>query len=245
MGHMKFLDRPFAVPALFVAAALFFGLWIVGWGISARAGDAVISVTGSASQPATADEATWIIDMNQTAGASNVSYVSSQITNDAAAIARYLSAQKLASSSVSTATVSISQNYSSNNAPTTYSVSESVTITTSDVAKVDVLSHQIGALDNLISDGTIISPEAPQYYISNLPALRVSLLGAAIKDAKARADQIAQSGGSTVGPLETASSGVVQVLSPQSANAEDDGQYDTSTIQKEVTETVRADFRVR
>ena len=108
-----------------------------------------------------------------------------------------------------------------------------------------VSAFQRTALDDLLADGANLSPEQPQYYISTLPQLRVSLLGAAIKDAKARASAIAQSGGSSVGALETASSGVVQVLAPNSTNVEDYGQYDTSSIDKQVTVTVRANFYVQ
>jgi hypothetical protein len=70
-------------------------------------------------------------------------------------------------------------------------------------------------------------------------------LGEAITDAKARAEEIAKSGGAKVGKLMSASSGVVQVLAPNSTNVEDYGSYDTSTIQKEVSVTARASFGVR
>jgi hypothetical protein len=73
----------------------------------------------------------------------------------------------------------------------------------------------------------------------------VSLVGQAIADAKARAVQIAKAGGSSVGALKSASSGVVQVLAPSSTNVEDYGSYDTSTIEKEVMVTARATFYVK
>jgi hypothetical protein len=70
-------------------------------------------------------------------------------------------------------------------------------------------------------------------------------LGQAIADAKARAVEIAKSGGASIGKLKSASSGVVQVMAPNSTNVEDYGSYDTSTIDKEVSVTARAAFVVR
>jgi hypothetical protein len=243
---MGFFDRPLVVPSILLGIALVLGMGIIGWGVSARGQQNTISVTGSASQEARADEATWTINLQETAYQGGVPAASAQVTHDLNAIAAYLTKQQLASSTVTTSVVSSYENYSSDkNTPSDYNVSGSVTLSTSDVDKVDTLSHDIGSLNALVSPSDLVSPQQPQYYISTLPDLRVSLLGAAVKDAKARAEQIAQSGGSSVGPLQLASSGVVQVLSPNSTNVEDYGQYDTSTIQKQVMVTVRASFYVR
>lgn len=243
---MKIFDRPFVLPALVIGVSLIIGLALVGWGISGRGQENTISVTGSASVAATADTASWTIDVSESADPGDTASASERIAKDASKIEAYLGSQQFASSTISSTAVSMNPSYSSNgNTITSYTVTDSVTVSTSDVHKIDTLSHDIGPLNDVVSDGSIISPEQPQYYISTLSALRISLLGAAIKDAKARATQIAESGGSKVGALETASSGVVQVLAPNSTNVEDYGQYDTSSINKQVTVTVRANFYVR
>lgn len=243
---MKFFDRPLVVPTIIGGIALVIGLWIVGWGISARGQDDMITTTGSASQAAKADNATWVINFQRNSFASSVTADSTRVSSDAAAIAEYFKKQNLASSTVTIAAVSVYQNYSSDsNAPQSYTVNGSVTVTTSDVETIETMSRSIAVLSALVSSGTVISPQQPQYFVSNLSSVRVALLGDAIKDAKARALQIAQNGGGKVGPLKTASSGVVQVLSPNSTNVEDYGQYDTSTIQKQIMVTVRASFYVR
>ena len=91
----------------------------------------------------------------------------------------------------------------------------------------------------------IFSPSSPEYYVSGLPTLRVSLIGKAVIDARARADSIAKSTGQSVGKLKGASSGVVQVLQQNSNDVSDYGQYDTSTINKDVMVSVRATFTVK
>ena len=93
---MKFFDRPFVVPTIIAGIALIIGLWIVGWGISARGQNNIITTTGSASQDAVADEATWVINLQTTAYGSAVSADSARVANDAAAIENYFKKQNLA-----------------------------------------------------------------------------------------------------------------------------------------------------
>ncbi len=225
--------------------ALVLGLWLVGSGIANRGGN-TISSTGSASADVSADIAKWTIDIHRTAYEGGTQAAYTQVANDTTAVKKYFTALNLASSTIVLSVVSADQNYNQDqNAPTTYNVHESITITTSDVQKIDMLSHSIGAVSGKVAGGTIVSPQGPEYYVSSLPQLRVSLLGKAITDAKARAEQIAKSGGASVGKLQSASSGVVQVLAPNSTNIEDYGSYDTSTIQKQVMITARATFTLK
>ncbi|HEV8677392.1 MAG TPA: SIMPL domain-containing protein [Candidatus Paceibacterota bacterium] len=245
MARENFFDRPFVIPSILLSIAFFAGLALVAWGIAARGQGNTITVTGSASEEAKADTASMTVDLERTAYESDLANASAAVSRDANAVASYFKSQNLASSSVRTSVVSSNQNYSSDKGtPTSYSVRESVTFETSDVDKADALSHDIASL-NSVAPGSVVSLEAPQYYISSLPELRISLLGAAIKDAKARASQIAQSGGSSVGALSSAASGVVQVLAPNSTDVEGYGEYDTSTIKKVVMVTAHATFYVR
>ena len=73
----------------------------------------------------------------------------------------------------------------------------------------------------------------------------MALIGKAVTDAKARATEIAKSVGQSVGRLQSASSGVVQVMAPNSTDVADYGSYDTSTIDKQVMVTAKATFVVR
>lgn len=245
----SFFNRPFVTPALFLSLALLGGLAVVGWGISARNQQNTISTTGSASQNIKADEATWAVDVRRSVYESGVAAADVQVARDAAAVEKFFKAKKLASSTVTLSTIYTDIDYSqykqSSGEPTLYSVHETVTVQTTDVDTIDALSRDLASLNAVIANGSLLSPQPPQYYVSTLPALRVSLIGQAIADAKARAVQIAQSGGGSVGPLQSASSGVVQVLAPNSIDVEGYGAYDTSTIQKEVMVTAHASFYVR
>jgi hypothetical protein len=244
--HLRTLiDRPFAIPAAILALGLLLGLLGISYGLIHRSTSNTISVTGSAEQSVTADTASWTIDLTRTVPQDSLSAASDAIGTDAKSVATYLQDQKLASSSVIEGVITTSPNYSSNGGtPLSYTVSESVTVSTSEVQKIDAFSHNLSGIQKVISGGTVLSPEAPAYYVSSLPQLRVSLVGKAVADAKARAKEIAKSGDSSVGALSSASSGVVQITPVNSTSGDDYGSYDTSTIEKKVMVTAHASFYV-
>jgi hypothetical protein len=111
-----------------------------------------------------------------------------------------------------------------------------------DVEGITAISKKI---TELASKGVIVSIQSLEYYYSKLPDLRVSLLTDAVKDAKARAEKIAAGTGRSVGSVQSASSGVVQVLAPNSVDVSDYGNYDTWSIEKEIMVTVKASFRLK
>lgn len=234
------LEKPFVPAALALGLCFLVGALVFSWAFyGARASQGSLSVTGSAKTDVRADTAKWTVSVYRTAGEGGMAAAYAQVAADAAAVKAYFASQGLSSTTQST--IVADQNYSQYG-PTTYNVHEELTVESSDVSKIEHLSQNVTVL---LSRGYSISARQPEYYVSNLPQLRVQLLGDAIKDAKARAEAIAKSGGSSVGPLLSASSGVVQVLAPNSTNVEDYGSYDTSTIEKEVSVTARASFSVR
>jgi len=115
-----------------------------------------------------------------------------------------------------------------------------------DSSSVDAISNLSKDASKLASINALYSTQSVEYYYSGLPELRINLLSDAIKDAKLRAQKIAESNNQTVGSLRSASMGSVLVLAPN-ANVEDGswGSYDTSTIDKEVMVTVRASFLIK
>ena len=219
--------------------------FVFSWAFySARSVQNTISVTGSAKTTAKADSAKWTIEVYQLAFQGDLQGAYGRVAGDVASIKQYFAGQGIAADQITTNTSVADQDYSYNNnsGPTRYRVHEEITITSSDVNRVQALAQNSIAL---INKGYSINPHQPEYYISNMPELRVQLLGQAVADAKARAESIAKSGGSSVGALSSAGSGVVQVLPPNSTSVEDYGQYDTSTIDKEVSVTAHATFFVR
>jgi uncharacterized protein len=132
--------------------------------------------------------------------------------------------------------------YNNSGGPKQFQLSQMVSVNSTDVEKVTKISNGVA---DIAKSGVLFQTNGAQYFYSKLADLRVSLLGEAVKDAKARAREIAKASGSNVGKLKSATSGVVQVLAPNSIDTSDYGTYDTSTVEKEVMVTVRATFIIK
>jgi hypothetical protein len=245
MAQEKFFDRPFVLPAILLSLGLFVSAVAVSYTFYAVRGlDDTLTVTGSAKQEVRADTAKWTVQIYRNAFEEGVTAAYGQVARDTDTVKAYFKQAGIEEKNITANTVAADQDwsYNQNSGPKRYIVHQDITIESSDVEKVQALSQNIGAL---VNKGVSITPQQPQYYVSNLPELRVSLLGQAVSDAKARANEIAKSGGNSVGKLKSASSGVVQVLAPHATNVEDYGSYDTSTIDKEVMVTARVVFRIK
>lgn len=241
----RFIDRPSVAAALVVGGFLLLTGIIFSWSfVAARGSDDTISVTGSAKVAVKADQAKWTIEAYRSSLQEGLTTAYTQVASDVAAVRTYLINQGVPREAITTNTATADQDWSasSNGGPTRYRVHQEITVSSADVEKVQTLAQGV---TTLVNRGYSISPRQPEFYVSNLPELRVSLLGKAVADAKVRAQEIAKSGGSSVGKIKSASSGVVQVMAPNSTNVEDYGSYDTSTIDKEVSVTARATFIVK
>ncbi len=210
---------------------------------SVRALNDTLSVTGSATATTTADVAKWTISVSRTAFEDGIGSAQSRVSADARAVSAFFTAAGVPESAVQISTIYIDRDYSiDSNAPRRYTVRADVSMQSDDVQLVHRLSQDTSSLTNR---GALISARSPEYYVTNLPELRVQLIGKAVADAKLRAQSIAESTGQKVGRLQSASSGVVQVMAPNSIEVSDYGSYDTSTIEKQVMVTARAVFLVR
>ncbi len=208
-----------------------------------RALDNTLQVTGSAKQKVVSDLVKWNASFSRTVLADDLKSGYSQISSDLAAVKGFMTSHGISEESLEVSQVYLMENYRyDSNLPREYTLRQTVRIQSPDVEKITEIAKNTGLL---INQGLIFTTDNLEYYISNLPDLRVSLLGEAVKDASARADSIAQSGGKRAGALKSAAVGSVQVLQVNSTDVSDYGTYDTSTIEKEVMVTVRATFSIK
>jgi len=231
------------ISALILAFGTGYGLSLVGQGLAARAGNSV-TVTGQARTNATADNSVWTLNA-QESSASAASAVS-KVGKSVNALTKYLVAGGIPASGIQNGGVNTNAvNEYINGNPTgrvlSYQASQSVTVRSKDVNRVYSLSNGIGAL---LQTGVNINNYGPQFYVSNLAALRPALLAQAMVDAKARGISMTKAVGSTLGGVVAVSSGPVQVTSPDSVDTSGGGMYDTTTIPKTVTVTVSVSFKV-
>jgi hypothetical protein len=122
-----------------------------------------------------------------------------------------------------------------------YELERNFELTAKDVKLIQRIASDASAL---ISEGVNINSWPPQFFFTDLNAVKVRLLGAATKDAQLRAEQFATNSGVTVGPLRSASQGVFQITRPNSTETADYGSYDTSTVEKVVKAVVTVEYSV-
>lgn len=233
---------PFSIPATILGVAIVVSALIGAVTFrSVRSLDNTLVVTGSAKQAVTADNARWSISTNRVVFEGGVSGAYLAVSGDTTKIKDYLVKNGVKAEEISISPIFV-DDYWGPEQVRKLNVRQTITVKTEDVERVKAISENLTVL---AQQGVTFSPEQPQYYVSSLPELRVSLLGAAVDDARARAESIGKSTGQRIGKLKSASSGVVQVLQPNSIDVSDYGQYDTSTIEKDVMVTVRATFLVK
>lgn len=203
-------------------------------------GKDVLSVTGSSKQRVTSDQAKITLSIMRTVPVSSLASGNASISRDFNLLKKMLLEKGIPEKDIVSTPVYMDQVWDSNqNAEIRYNLRQNAVVQSTDIEKITNISKAVPAL---VSQGAIISVQSLEYLYSKLPELRVSLLSSAIKDAKARANSIAESTGRNVGGIRSASSGVVQVLPANSVEISDYGTYDTSSIEKDIMVTVKAVF---
>jgi hypothetical protein len=228
--------------AAVLASGMTLGLYKVGGGLASRAGNA-ITVTGTASENATADNAVWTLNLNESQPtlASSVK----KIDSSADALKKYLLNGGVTDNQIELGPINSNaiQEYINGN-PTgrilAYQAYRTVTVRTKDVKLVEKLSNNIGSL---LATGVNVGNYGPAYYLSTLDDMRAKLLATAMKDAQARAKAITEAVGGSVGPLLSVTSGPTQVTTKNSLDRAAGGVYDVSTIEKTVNVTLSASFK--
>jgi hypothetical protein len=124
---------------------------------------------------------------------------------------------------------------------TGYTLSQSIEVRSNDVAKIGQIARET---TELINKGILVESTAPRYYYTQIGDLKIEMLGEAAKDAKERAERIAQSTGNSIGAVRSAKMGVLQITAADSTDVSDYGVYDTSTIEKDMTAVVNVSFAV-
>jgi uncharacterized protein len=110
--------------------------------------------------------------------------------------------------------------------------------------EVDRVSQAAGQVTQLIQEGVLVISQAPEYSCSDLSALKLELMGAASKDARARAEEIAKNAGCRIGAVKAASMGILQITQPLSTEVSGEGVYDKTTIDKDAQAVVTATFQI-
>lgn len=236
-------ERPhLTLPAAILGGSLILATVVGGYAATrVKASADVISVTGSAQRVITSDVAVWRLTLSRPADAVSMAEASSQLERDLSQLRSYLKRSGVPDDSVTVAPVNVESVYSPSG-PSTYNLRQDVRVEGADVPK---LTRVAQGATSLLTGGASLSTTALEYYYSKLGGLKVAMLAEATADAQTRADKIAESAGSKIGKLKSASQGVFQITPVNSTEVSDYGTYDTTTVEKQITAVVRTAFTVR
>jgi len=123
-----------------------------------------------------------------------------------------------------------------------YVLSQSISIESREVAKVEDLSRSI---TELMNKSVQFYSEQPRYYYTKMADLKVEMIRKASEDARLRAETIATNAGGELGDLQTASMGVFQITG-QNSNEDYSwgGAYNTMDKNKTASITMRLVYGV-
>ena len=123
-----------------------------------------------------------------------------------------------------------------------YRLTQSFEIRSGDVDGITRLSQRA---TELINEGIPLVSPPPEYLYTRLADERVRMLAEATEDARARAEVIAKSAGSEIGPVRDARMGVFQITPRHSTEVSDYGINDVTSLEKDITAVVKVTFAVR
>jgi hypothetical protein len=229
-----------------LAIGLVLSSLIFGWFYSKKQkGDEAVTVTGSAKRRITSDLVVWTAGVSSQSPALGDAY--RQLSDSVPRIKQYLLSKGIPEDQMTVSSITTTQQRGRDSDGqetgqiTGYSLSQEIEVRSKDVAKIAQIAREA---TELIDQGILIESSAPKYYYTQIGDLKVEMLGEAAKDAKERAERIAESTGNSIGTVRSARMGVLQITAADSTDVSDYGVYDTSTIEKDMTAVVNASFAV-
>ncbi|KGE16096.1 SIMPL domain-containing protein [Sphingobacterium deserti] len=208
-----------------------------------------INVTGNAKKDFESDLVKWSASYSRKS--MDLSAASEQLKQDRELVHKFLVGKGIAAKEILFNAVNINREFSyhsdgngnSYNTFTGYSLSQSVSVESKDLDKVDNASREISAL---ISQGIELSSNSPNYYYSKLEDLKLELISQASSNAKQRASNIAVEAGSSLGDLIKADLGIFQITG-QNDNEEYSygGAFNTASRSKTANITVKTSYLAR
>ena len=234
----------FSIALIVAAAVLGFQVKQVGGGRES------ISVKGLAEKPIKADRAEWTVGL-QVKGASNADALA-RLRKEKPALDQFLAAAGFARAALSESNEAVEANYEQVEGRNGNMRSEqhgniarvSVRINTTEIDKIIAASRTIVQFE---ADGHPVNYGQAQFLVSDLEDVKMSLIGAAMRNSHTRAEEFAKNGDVKVGSMRSASQGAFYIL-PAGADSDVSdwgGTYDKTTVDKIARVVVTVDYGIR
>ena len=248
------LDTSRAVVILGVLLAIGMSSAAFIFGIQAKqigAAKQTITVKGLAEKPVVADYAEWTVGLR--VQGSTFAGALAALRKERPALDTFLDGHGFAKDAVKEGNESVSPNMVEEEAPggrtrqvqRGFIASQDVLVTSRDLPRIEAANKSILAFEG---DGHPVHHGDPLFLVSNLEDIKMSLIGAATKNAQLRAEEFAKNGNVQVGTMRSASQGAFYIV-PVGAEAESNdygygGTYDKTTINKTARVVVTIDYNI-
>lgn len=225
------------------------GLAVLGSAIKNRnKSENTISVTGLGTKTFTSDLITWSGNFSRNSYELKTAY--DALANDRKVIENYLISKGIKKEEMVFSAVDIQKQFDystdsnggSRQTFSGYQLSQTVSLESKDVVRLENLSRNITEMINL---GIEFTSSPPSYFYTKLADVKQQMIADATKDAKNRAEKIAENSGSSLGNLKNATMGVIQITAPNS-NEEFSygGTFNTASKEKEARITIKLEYEV-
>lgn len=182
----------------------------------------------------------------------NLQVASAALNNDKVLIENYLVKNGVDKGSIVFSAINIQelrrQKYSSSGEHTGdefagYRLVQNIEITSKEIDKIEGISRKI---TELLNEGIQFYSDNPRYYYTKLADLKIVLVSEATKDARQRAEKIAEESGSKIDDLISAQMGIIQITG-QNSNEDYSwgGTYNTSSRDKTASITMKLVYKVK
>ena len=206
----------------------------------------VINVTGSAHQDVQSDLAIWhcqfAVEDSSLLGAND------QLKVDLAKVERFLRDHAVGDYTLNPVKIreitarSTDEEGETASRRVGYQLTQSIGVKSTDIEGVLRLSRECA---QMLGEGVALVSTGIDFLYTKAGEAKVQMMSEATKDARIRAEQIAQQGGRKIRELRTAHMGVVQINPVYSKATSWEGNNDTTSVEKTITATVTATFSLR
>ena len=245
-------SRALIILGVLLAVGMSVGAYLLGMQAKQIGGGRTsISVKGLAEKPVKADLAEWTLGLKVLGPTFAEALKKSRAVYPE--LKQFLTAQGFDAASMRDAAETVTEHFvqeesargNMRSVQQGYEAQQSVVLTSNDLAKVEAAYK---AIVQFQADGHPVTYSRPLYLVSNLEEVKMSLIGAATQNAKARAQEFAKNGSVQVGLMRSASQGAFYVLPDGASTDVDDygygGVYDKTTVQKRARVVVTIEYAI-
>ena len=208
----------------------------------------VISVTGLGSKDFVSDLIVWSGSFTKKNMELQTAYV--ELNKDRNTIKQHLLSKGISSDEIVFTSVNIIKDHeytfdrdgNRKSRFTGYKLSQRVQIESREVDKIESVSREV---TELINYGVEFYSQNPEYYYTKLAELKIEMIAEATKDARLRAEKIAENSGANLGELKNAKMGIFQIIAQNSSEDYSwGGAFNTSSKRKTATITMKLTFGI-